>query len=281
MKPLHCLMAATLLLGLVPGAWAAESISLIRQDRTVVRGMVYRPASLCLGIAMVSPGAGGNEKGYDYLGKALSSMGYLSVVIGHPESSRREVRKHSWDKGLKAGLELLITEPQAYQGRYQDIDVYRRWAQSRCTGTESLLVGHSMGAATVMMQAGASNLMGMTAAAPFNVYIALSPQGSGILFPANAWSGINQPVLMLTGTRDDELDSSGWQSRTEPFRNMTGGCKWLGVIDGATHLNFAGTGLSRKTEALTTQTLRAFLDGLHRGDCRYGTSTPGITVQSK
>jgi len=282
MNRLCCLLTATVaLLGNLPAALAAQKLNLQRQDGISVKAKSYSPQGACRGIALVSPGAGGNEKGYDYLGDALSSQGYLAVVIGHPESSRREVRRHSRGQSTSEGLEELITEPEAYQGRYQDIDVYRHWAQARCPASQSLLVGHSMGAITTLMQAGARNQMGMPPTEPFSAYIALSPQGSGLIFPPNAWSAISRPVLMITGTRDGDLGGASWQTRTEPFQNMPEGCKWLAVIEGATHLNFAGKGISRKVETLTTRTMGAFLEGLKRGDCRYGTPTQGITVQTK
>jgi hypothetical protein len=46
------------------------------------------------------------------------------------------------------------------------------------------------------------------------------------------------------------------------------GCKWLAVIDGATHMNLAGNGMSRKAEALSTQVMGEFLEAVRRGDCR-------------
>ena len=138
-----------------------------------------------------------------------------------------------------------------------------------------------MGAATVMMEAGARNRMNIEGARSFSAYIALSPQGAGSIFPQNAWAEIGQPVLLLTGTRDNELGGANWETRTEPFRSMPAGCKWLGVIDGATHMNFAGNGLSRKAEALTVQTIGAFLDGIHGGDCVSHKSIEGIRLETR
>jgi predicted dienelactone hydrolase len=263
-------------------AFSQESVQVVRQDRSVVTMTAYAPAGAdCRGLAAISPGAGGSEKGYRHLGEALSSRGYLAVVIGHPESGRRALREHIRGKGLRAGLTELITEPEAYRGRLMDIAASRRWVRGRCAGNESLLVGHSMGAATVMMEAGARNKLGIRGTDAFDAYIALSPQGAGVIFPANAWSGIQKPVLMLTGTRDDELGGASWETRTEPFADMPAGCKWLGVIDGARHLNFAGHGMSLGTEELTAQTIGAFLDGLHRGDCKTNARFQGMELSTK
>ena len=138
-----------------------------------------------------------------------------------------------------------------------------------------------MGAATVMMAAGARNYLNIHAAPKYSAYIAISPQGSGSIFPANAWSEISHPVLMLTGTQDKELGGVSWESRTEPFENMKSGCKWLGVIDGATHMNFAGRGLSKNTETLTNQVIRDFLSTIEAGDCKPNSQWVEITLKTK
>jgi hypothetical protein len=62
---------------------------------------------------------------------------------------------------------------------------------------------------------------------------------------------------------------------------MKPGCKWLGVLDGATHMNFAGFGASRKTEARTVQAIGAFLEGVTRGDCSPGGRIAGVELTSK
>lgn len=264
------------------GVCAQETLALTRQDRKTVPVTTYRPmTAACRGVAIISPGAGGSETGYRYLGEAMSSLGYLAAVVGHQESGRSALREHSRGSGLREGLAELITDPVAYRGRFMDIAAAKAWAVTRCAASESILIGHSMGAATTMMEAGARNKLAIRGADSFGVYIALSPQGSGSIFPGNAWADISRPVLMLTGTRDDELGSGSWETRTEPYMNMPAGCKWLGVIDGATHMNFAGHGMSRRTEALTTQVIAYFLAGVHRGDCTAPRQRHGIEIQSK
>ena len=272
----------TLLLLLAAGVAAQEAVSLSRQDQKVVpvTAYLYKGAA-CRGVAVISPGAGGSEKGYQYLGEAMSSLGYFAVVVGHQESGRRALREHMRGNGLREGLSELITDSNAYRGRFMDIAAAKQWAATKCHATESILIGHSMGAAITMMEAGARNSLGMKGTDAFDAYIVLSPQGTGSIFPQNAWADIKHPVLSLTGTRDDELGGASWETRTEPYMNMPSGCKWLGVIDGATHMNFAGNGMSRRTEALTTQIIGSFLDGVHRGDCKAPRQHHGIDVQSK
>jgi predicted dienelactone hydrolase len=276
-------LSLALLLPVAAGtAQAQEAVSLQRQDQTTIAVMAYAPkAGACRGMAIISPGAGGSEKGYSYLGETMAGLGYQVVVVGHPESGRRALREQIRGQGLREGLAELITEPEAYRGRFMDIAAARQWAQGRCQGRQAVLLGHSMGAATTMMEAGARNKLGLTGSHAFDVYIALSPQGAGSIFPANAWSDLQRPVLSVTGTRDDELGGGSWQTRTEPYRNMPPGCKWLAVIDGATHMNLAGNGMARKTEALTSQVIGDFLEAVRRGDCRAPRPHPGMAVESK
>lgn len=279
-------LTLTLLILFTGQANAKESLSLSRQDHKTVPAIAYLPKEdMCRGIAVISHGAGGSEDGYPYIGKAMSALGYLVVVVGHQESGKQALHQLTKANGLRDGLVKLVTDEAAYRGRVMDIAAAKQWAASQCSSTEFILIGHSMGAATTLMVAGARNKMGIKsgdkASNAFDAYIALSPQGPGPIFPANAWADIKRPVLTLTGTRDKALGGASWETRTEPYLNMPAGCKWLGVIDDATHLNFAGIGFSRKTEKLTTHTIGAFLDSIHKGDCKAPTPQSGIEIQSK
>ena len=259
-----------------------DLIHLKRQDLKLVSAMVYKPpANECQGVAIISHGAGGSEKGYAYLGAAMSDFGYLAVVVGHQESGLKAVQEQVIGNTLRDGLAKLISEPKAYHARFMDIAIAKEWAQGQCNSNVTVLIGHSMGAATVMMAAGARNKLNRDEVSNFTAYIAISPQGSGLIFPENAWSDINQPILMLTGTQDMELGGLSWETRTEPFNNMKSGCKWLGVIDGATHMNFAGQGFSKKTESLTTQVIREFLMGVQNGHCKPLSEIPSLKLSVK
>jgi dienelactone hydrolase len=161
-----------------------------------------------------------------------------------------------------------------------DIAAARNWANGSCKASFVALLGHSMGARTVEVEAGAKNSLGLKSLDRFDAYVALSPDGPGTMFPENAWSGIRKPMLLLTGTRDGSLDGD-WHTRTIPYDSMPAGCKWLGVIDGATHMNFAGGGMAGTTEKLTLLETIAFLDGLRNGKCAQPVETDGISLKSK
>lgn len=262
-------------------ASGAESQTLARADGAQVPVRVYGVAAeSCRGIALISPGAGGTEKGLGYIAEALAQDGWLGVVIGHRESGPAVLRADLQGMGLKDALLKMTTDRAAYQARMMDITAALDWARPRCAGKFAALIGHSMGAATVMLEAGAANRLKVAGSDRFDAYVALSPQGPGSIFPADAWSRINKPVLMLIGTRDDALEG-GWTSRTVPYDVMPVGCKWLGVIDGATHMNLGGKGLSGNTEALTIHATETFLDGLTAGKCATIAQEDGISFKHK
>lgn len=115
----------------------------------------------------------------------------------------------------------------------------------------------------------------------FSACIARSPRGARSSVPGNAWSVIRKPVFLLAGTRDTERGGVSWETRTEPFRNMPSGCKWLGIIDGSSHLNFAGNGMSRMTEVRVSMTIGNFLNSLLRGDCSFPAEVRGMKLMTK
>ncbi|NBY17014.1 MAG: hypothetical protein EBQ78_05110 [Betaproteobacteria bacterium] len=84
----------------------------------------------------------------------------MTIVTGHQESGARVLREHLLRDGIQRGLAKLITHPNAYRGRLMDVAAAQRWAFERCGSSKSILIGHSMGAATVMLEAGARNNVG-------------------------------------------------------------------------------------------------------------------------
>jgi dienelactone hydrolase len=273
-----------LLLSLVSAtATAANTLQLTRADGAIVPVTRYAPqAAGCAPLAVLSPGAGGDERGLAWLAQFLADQGWLALVLGHRESGLAALKKDVRDNdGLHGGLLALTTDAAAYRARFMDIDAVLHWADQQCKAPYRVLLGHSMGAATVMLEAGAKNQLDLHPADVFDAYVALSPQGPGSLFPPHAWAGIHKPVLMLTGTRDKALEGD-WQTRTLPYADLPPGCKWLGVIEGSSHMNFAGGGFSRKTEALGKSTIQAFLAGARQGRCTaLPTNLAGMTLDTK
>lgn len=263
-------------------ALSQELVHAPRTDGTQTPLRVYSPnTAACAPLALISPGAGGNEDGYKYLAEGLQQDGWRAIVLGHRESGgaalRADVRQTD---SLKSGLQKLVNDPKAYDARLMDIAAALKWAGASCKAPFVALIGHSMGARTVMVEAGSKNTLGVHGEDRFDAYVALSPDGPGPMFPEHAWDEIRKPVLILTGTRDQSLDGD-WKTRTIPYDDMPPGCKWLGVVDGASHLNFAGVGFAGSTERLVMIETKAFLDSLRNGKCGQPVAAEGIAVQSK
>ncbi len=262
-------------------AHAQTAVQLSRADGRTVQAQTYAPTGTCRGVALISHGAGGSDTGYTYLAQALAQWGFLAVVPAHADSGMKALRDKMQGLNVREGLNDLVADADAYRSRFADLDAARTWASPRCAGKRTVLLGHSMGAATAMLEAGAANRLGLQGRDGFDAYVALSPQGEGSIFTADAWKAIRKPVLLLTGTRDDELGGKGWQSRTAPFAVLPGPCQWLGVIDRATHMHFAGHGASRSTEALTLRTVQAFLWPAANGCPTPPAPVRGLTLQTK
>ena len=132
----------------------------------------------------------------------------------------------------------------------------------------------------MVFESGASNKLGVHGTEHFDAYVALSPSGPRSIFTKDSWSGIRKPLFVLTGTNDKGLEGT-WEWRTAPYDGMPPGCKWLGVIDGATHMNFAGVGFADKTKELTLESVTAFLEGAGAGKCMLPSEHPGMTLKEQ
>lgn len=274
-----------------PSSAAQTAVNAPREDGHTTPLRVFAAAgtaSECAPLAVISHGAGGSEDGYRYLAEAMSSLGYTAVVMGHRESGRSALVADLRADGFKQGLETLVADPHAEQARLLDVGAALKWADGRCKSPFRVLLGHSMGAETVMLEAGAKNIIGVAAPVAgqdrFDAYVALSPEGPGIVFPEHAWNGIHKPVLVLTGTRDQSL-KGGPQARQIPWLDLPGmasKCQWMGVIDGATHMNFAGNGAGAdRVEPTVTQTIASFLNGVRAGSCALPAVKAGMSLQAK
>ena len=264
LRSLLCFAAFSLFIVSTEGQ---ETVLAPRSDGAQVPLRVFTPnTKSCAPLALLSPGAGGSENGLAYLAEGLQAHGWKAIVMGHKESGLQVLRRDVARSGISGGLLDMTTDADAYKARFMDITAALAWADGQCHAPIRVLLGHSMGAATVMLEAGAKNKLGLEGQDRFHAYVALSPQGPGSIFPEQAWSGIHKPVLNFTGTHDRALEGS-WQTRTIPFQQMSPGCKWLGVIDGATHMQLGGGDPSGRIQQPVLETVFSFLNGVRSGSC--------------
>lgn len=270
---------------------AQERVSAPRPDGQSTPLLVYRPAgqsSGCAPLAIISHGAGGSENGYRYLADFMAQRGFTTIVMGHRESGMEALAADMRRDGIMLGLRNLVADPNAEADRLLDVTAALKWADSQCHAPFRVLLGHSMGAETVMLESGAQNVIHVASPPAgrdrFDAYVAMSPEGPGIIFPEHAWGNIHKPMLVLTGTRDQSLEG-GPDARQISWRGMpgtAGHCQWLGVIDGASHMNFAGSGFGAgKAEPLITQTIASFLAGVRVRSCSLPAPVEGLTLRAK
>jgi dienelactone hydrolase len=264
------------------GVQAGEKLEVPRSDGARTPLQVYEPVAAqgCPPLLLVSHGAGGSENGLRYVGEALSHDGWRVVVMGHRESGLPVLKQDMRDDGFKNGIADLVTDAPAYRARFLDIDAAQAWAEQRCHAPFKALLGHSMGAITVMFEAGARNKLGVKAGGGFDAYVALSPEGPGRVFPADAWAPIRAPMLLITGTRDQGLDGD-YRWRMQAFDGLGPGCRWLAVVDGANHMNFGGGAFAAGVQHSTTTLVASYLDGLRAGQCGKPPVLSGVTVRGK
>lgn len=219
----------------------------------------------------------------------LAQHGYLAVAVAH--TARTDIER------IVLTMNLGGTLPQCREFKHLGYDrpldfarvieeLEARGAQPPWDGRIDLgavaYLGHSAGAGSVMMAAGAGREympgLGLSFADhPVPVaFVALSPQGAGEDgFTAESWDGVTRPVLMCTGANDGDHP----HERRDPYEYMPAGDKYLLWIEdrGAKHMLFAGQ-TDECVEAIGEQArcdemlewlrsaVRAFLDAHLRQD---------------
>jgi predicted dienelactone hydrolase len=262
-------------------AQSQQTVTFPRSDGAQTPLRIFSPLGQgCAPLAVISPGAGGTENGYTYLAQGLRDQGWLAIVMGHKESGPSDLKQDIRSSGIHGGIKDMVTDPLAQRARMLDLTAALNWAEKQCHHPYKSLLGHSMGSDTVMFEAGVRNKLNVQGQDRFDAYVAISPSGEGSIFPSGAWNGIRKPVYVLTGTRDKGLEGP-WEWQTRSYDGLPPGCKWLGIIDGATHMNFAGIGFAGKTKTLTLESIYAFLDGARRQACGAPSQQRGISIRTK
>jgi dienelactone hydrolase len=275
------------------GCRAQQHLTAPRADGHTTPLVLYKPstpAATCAPLAVISHGAGGTEYGYRYLAESMAQLGYTTLVMGHAESGPDALRDSLVTHDHYTNIGGLVADPAAERDRLLDVTAALKWADGQCPGKIPfrVLLGHSMGAETVLLEAGMKNSIGLAAPPAaqdrFDAYIALSPSRPGLVAHEHAWHALTKPILILTGTRDFAV-IGGPETRQIPYQDLPEiptHCHWLGVIGEATHLNFAGVGPGAdNVKPLVTQTIASFLKGVQSNACTLPAPTQTLKLQSK
>ncbi len=254
------------------------------RSRIVPYRVFYPTGSVsCTPIVLVSHGGTGNTFGhtrFDHIGESLASLGYVTVHINHRPSTARAGmtagETHLVDRPSDASFLLdallagQIAIPQSVQ---QAIDVNRIGH-----------VGHSYGAYTSHVLAGAQTEQGNFRDPRIRAIVPLSPQGEGQFGffgheqMDNSWNTITVPSLIIVGSQ--ELDSNAVRGfiatdwRLQPFANYPRiGDKLQIVLSDLDHGDIGSQG-SPETKAYIAESVRRFFDTYLRGmssqSCQIG-----------
>lgn len=217
----------------------AETLTLARNDGAVTRVRVTGPATQCPPTAIFSHGLGGGIGGNSVLLSGLAERGWRVIAIEHVESGPAALA------GLKQAavpgeyFRARAGDPHRHAARFADLDAAFHEATKACRPPQLLLIGHSMGATTAMLEAGAKARFGRMGYDRFDAYVALSPRGAGMLFPTDAWVDVNKPMLMVTGPKDASVEGD-WTTRLSAFEGLPSGRKRLAIVPDADHMDMGG-----------------------------------------
>jgi alpha-beta hydrolase superfamily lysophospholipase len=268
------------LLSLLPvGRAAAEVVTLTRADGASFAARLSGDWGRgCPPTLILSHGLGGDERALPWADAAAAAAGFRVLVMEHRESGPQVFRSLR----AQGGADGVLVSPEVWEGRAGDLAAAVAFASRDCRPRPLVLGGHSMGAALTMAEAGARARFPYRGQDRFDAYVAVSPQGRSWAFGGAApWAGVDKPVLMLTGTRDDGFDGTDWTARLAAFEGLPPGRKRLAVIAGANHFNLGGLG-NRGAQRLAGQVTAEFLRMLQLGwtPTALGAAS-GLTIREK
>lgn len=244
---------------------------------------LYLPAGAApVAMVVFSHGIGGSRFGYSHLGRHWAAHGWASLHLQHAGSDRDLWRGSPW--GLLERLRGVATDAEAVD-RVHDLRfaldrVLDGPLAQRLDATRIVAAGHSYGANTTLLAAGARVVRGgrpvvlrdervraaiVLSAPPFYGESSFEP----IL------GGVDVPSLHVTATADDIRIPGYWSGvddRVAVFDAIGGRPKALAVFEGGSHSIFtdrAATGgvvLNAQVKAATRELTLAFLQRVFAGD---------------
>lgn len=254
-----------------PGPWAPGRVDLdgLAEPATGGRPLalaLHQPLDASPGLRpllLVSHGAGGDRDSHRAQAEHLASHGFVVACVEHPASGPARLRQGG---RLRANLAAMTRDAEEVLGRPRDLRLVLDrllagtlgvpGAAPRIDPTRIAALGHSFGAATVLMLAGArvalDGLQPPPPGAPglgpdafeprLRAVIALSPQAEAPpFFRPGSFASLRCPVLGLSGSRDASQGEIGPEDRRAAFARWpaAGGRHGLVWIEGVAHLDFA------------------------------------------
>ena len=192
-KPYRALKAFAflfVLLSATDGAYAEFDTTFLRADGQEVPVKIYQDVSdPCPPLMIISHGLGGSSTTLSNLAKAAEDDGYRVIVMEHRESDHERWVSLRQSDNPRETIIAYSDDPEVHRARFLDLDTTWDHATSMCKPPFTVLAGHSMGAQTTMMEAGAVARFGKLGKDRFDAYVALSPQGVGPRFGPDCLAG--------------------------------------------------------------------------------------------
>jgi dienelactone hydrolase len=255
-----------------------------RERRVPVR--LYLPdaasANQPVPLVVFSHGIGGSRAGYSYLGRFWASQGYASLHLQHVGSDRSVWFGNPFE--MVARLQGAAQEAEAV-ARVRDLSfaldqVLRSELAPRLDGQRIVAAGHSYGANTTLLAAGASvqrngEQLDLRDRRIKAAIVLSAPPFYGEASPQQILGPIRVPSLHVTATEDIIRIPgyySGAEDRVAVFDATGSARKTLAVFNGGSHSMFtdrAGTGgaqLNPQVKEATRELSLAFLDSVFKGD---------------
>jgi predicted dienelactone hydrolase len=220
-----------------------------RQDRPVpVRCYVPKDCAGPAPVVIFSHGLGGSREGYAYFGAYMAARGYVCVHVGHEGSDGEAIqRAMAAGQPLLAALQHVAADVESISNRPKDISyaidqVVKRSASGefpcRVDKGHIAAAGHSFGGYTAMAVAGQARGALNFRDARVVCAIAMSAPPPKA---ADAYAGIDIPILMMTGTLDDSPITGGTAiGRVQSFAQLGLADRYLAVFHGGDHMVFSG-----------------------------------------
>ncbi len=196
-----------------------------------------------------SHGFGYSRLGYGFLGSELARAGIISL---HPTHAGTDAAALLGFADTQAALSFALGRPELWRSRAADVTAVIDAVESdqlaaiqgRCAAARIGVAGHSFGAFTALLVAGARIFVEGREEQHGDprprAFCALSPPGLGQrgLQPGSL-RDLTRPVLCMYGTRDQGPHQQPPSWRGEAFDDLPPGDKLELVLDGAPHETFA------------------------------------------
>ena len=211
-------------------AYFDKDITLVAEnERAVPVRMLSRTAdcSTCK-LAIVSHGAFASNQDYDEIAKPLADLGFNVAIPTHPDS-----KSHPLNGSFDVSKHVVY--------RLEDHNlILKHTFETQGADTQWIAVGHSFGAMIAANFGGATaddSLVGNAALGLPTHVIALSPPSEvPNAFPAEAFSDLKSPTLLVTGTTDlvpTMIDD--WEDHLELYEGAPKGAVKAIVFDNQNH----------------------------------------------